>query len=96
MQALLALGFSPRVLYLTLGNDRVGGQIAVLIVRSTHGYYVLDDTGGAPYPTTRRPEFEPMLTFGYGGFWIHGRRFAPPTVATSAAATAAAATTARK
>ena len=95
MQALLALGFSPRDLYLTLGHDKVGGQIAVLIVRSDHGYYVLDDTGGAPYPTTRRPEFEPMLTFGYGGFWIHGRRPAQRT-ALGAAAAAAGSTAARK
>ena len=35
-------------------------------------YYVLDDTDGAPYPIARRPEFQPMLSFGYGGSWIHG------------------------
>jgi predicted transglutaminase-like cysteine proteinase len=72
MQALLALGFSPRDVYLTMGKDRVGGPETVLIVRYDHIYYVLDDTEGRPYPVARRPEFTPMLTFGYGGSWIHG------------------------
>lgn len=72
MQGLLALGFSPRDLYLTMGTDKVGGPITVLIVRQNHVYYVLDDTDGAPFTTGRRPEFRPMLSFGYGGAWIHG------------------------
>jgi len=72
MQALRALGFSTRDLYLTMGNDVVGGPITVLIVRLDGRFYVLDDTGGAPYSTDRRPEFTPSLTFGYGGSWIHG------------------------
>lgn len=72
MQALLALGFSPRDLYLTMGTDKVGGPETVLIVRYKQVYYVLDDTDGPPFPTSRRPEFTPMLSFGYGGTWIHG------------------------
>lgn len=72
MQALRALGFSTRDLFLTMGNDMVGGPITVLIVRLDGHFYVLDDTGGAPYSTDRRPEFTPSLTFGYGGSWIHG------------------------
>jgi predicted transglutaminase-like cysteine proteinase len=89
MQALLALGFPARDLYLTMGHDRVGGPITVLIVRHKQLYYVLDDTGGAPYLTTRRPEFEPMLTFGYGGFWIHGRRATIRSAGTAVSAAAA-------
>jgi predicted transglutaminase-like cysteine proteinase len=91
MQALLALGFAPRDLYLTMGKDRVGGPETVLIVRYNHTYYVLDDTDGRPYPAARRPEFTPMLTFGYGGSWIHGyprtaaAKTPAPTVAVSAA-----------
>jgi predicted transglutaminase-like cysteine proteinase len=91
MQALLALGFSPRDVYLTMGKDRVGGPETVLIVRYNHIYYVLDDTEGRPYPVARRPEFTPMLTFGYGGSWIHGyphgvaAKAPTPTVAVSAA-----------
>jgi predicted transglutaminase-like cysteine proteinase len=92
MQALLALGFSPRDLYLTIGRDKVGGQVIVLIVRHKQLYYVLDDTGAAPYLTGRRPEFTPMLTFGYGGFWLHGypaRKSDAATVSAAAATTAA-------
>jgi hypothetical protein len=47
---------------------------------------VLDDTGGAPYATDHRPEFEPMLTFGYGAFWIHGHTIAPKMIAAAATA----------
>lgn len=92
MQALLALGFSPRDLFLTIGRDRVGGQVTVLIVRHKLLYYVLDDTGAAPYLTGRRPEFQPMLSFGYGGFWLHGypARRSGVAAASAAAATAAA------
>jgi predicted transglutaminase-like cysteine proteinase len=90
MQALLALGFSARDLYLTMGQDKVGGQVTVLIVRHNHRYYVLDDTSGPPFTTERRPEFRPIMTFGYGGFWIHGRRV--PVVTTRVAAGTAAAT----
>lgn len=96
MQALLALGFAPRNLYLTMGKDKVGGPETVLVVRQNQVYYVLDDTEGSPYPTSRRPEFTPMLTFGYGGFWIHGyphvavRQPSTRTAVASAASTSAA------
>ena len=85
MQALRALGVPQRDLYLTLGRDKVGGPITVLIVRSGKRLYVLDDLGGAPIAMDRREGFEPMLTLGYGGSWIHGRR-----VGTGAAARVAA------
>jgi predicted transglutaminase-like cysteine proteinase len=77
MQALRALGVSSRDLFLTMGRDRVGGPIIVLLVRTGNRYYVLDDTGGTPYTSDRRPEFTPSLTFGYGGFWIHGYPYDP-------------------
>ena len=77
MQALRALGFPTRDLYLTMGNDKVGGQITVLIVRLGQRYFMLDDTSGEPFTTDHRPEFTPMLTFGYGGFWIHGYPYVP-------------------
>ena len=84
MQALRALGVPQRDLYLTMGRDRVGGPITVLIVRAGKRLYVLDDLGGAPIYADRREGFEPMLTLGYGGSWIHGRRIragAPAKVA---------------
>ena len=76
MQALRALGFSTRDLYLTMGRDKVGGPVTVLIVRRGNRYFVLDDTAGPPLTTDRRPEFTPMLTFGYGASWIHGYPYA--------------------
>jgi len=93
MQALRTLGFPTRDLYLTMGTDKVGGPIIVFIARLDGRYYVLDDTGGAPYTTDHRPEFTPSLTFGYGGFWIHGYPVASraPQIRTAAAAVAAAA-----
>jgi predicted transglutaminase-like cysteine proteinase len=91
MQALRALGFSTRDLYLTMGYDMVGGPITVLIVRYDGQFYVLDDTGGTPYPTNRRPEFTPSLTFGYGGSWIHGYPARTREFRTAASGVAAAA-----
>jgi predicted transglutaminase-like cysteine proteinase len=88
MQALRALGFPSRDLYLTMGTDKVGGPITVLVVRLGNRYYVLDDTDGAPFTSDRRPEFRPMLTFGYGGFWIHGYPYAARASRTAAATAA--------
>ena len=89
MQALHALGVPTRDLYMTMGRDKVGGPITVLLVRLGSRVYVLDDTGGAPYATDHRPEFEPMLTFGYGAFWIHGHAIAQKFAAAATAAGAA-------
>lgn len=77
MQALRALGVPTRDLYLTMGNDKVGGQITVLVVRVGQRYFLLDDTSGNPFTSDHRPEFTPMLSFGYGGFWIHGYPYVP-------------------
>lgn len=85
MQALRALGVPQRDLYLTMGRDKVGGPITVLIVRSAKRLFVLDDLGGAPILADRREGFEPMLTLGYGGSWIHGHRVGAGTPAKVAA-----------
>ena len=71
MQALRALGTPTSDLYLTLARDTVAGPETVLIVRDGPHYYVLDDTGGAPYRPEQRKEFQPVLTFGYGASWVH-------------------------
>lgn len=76
LQALKALGFAGRDLYLTMGRDKVGGPITVLIVRTGERFYVLDDLGGKPIPADLREGFEPLLTFGANISWIHGRRVA--------------------
>ena len=82
MQALRALGFAPNDLFLTLGRDRVGGPITVLMVRIDDRYFMVDDTGGPATLLDRRGhEFQPQLTFGSGGSWVHARRLAPKSAA---------------
>jgi predicted transglutaminase-like cysteine proteinase len=76
MQALRSLGFPTRDLYLTMGRDKVGGPITVLLVRLGYRFYVLDDLGGAPIAADRRQGFEPMITLGHNASWIHGHRVA--------------------
>ena len=84
MQALRTLGFPSRDLYLTVGRDKVGGPITVLLARLGNRYYVLDDLGGAPTAADRREGFEPMITLGQNASWIHGRRVAGTGRAASA------------
>lgn len=72
MHALRALGFSPNDLWLTLARDVVGGPVTVLTVRLGGRYYILDDNGGAPFLVdSRRKEFQPVLSFGWSGTWLH-------------------------
>ena len=74
LQALKSLGFPGRDLYLTMGRDKVGGQLIVLAVRLADRFYILDDLGGRPVPAEHREGFEPFLTFGANVTWLHGRR----------------------
>lgn len=84
LQALRALGFNQSDLFLTLARDRVGGPITVLLARLNGRYWVLDDTGGTPFPVEgRRFEFQPVLTFGANGSWVYAR--AQPAPLTAAA-----------
>ncbi len=74
LQALRALGFNNSDLFLTLARDRVGGPMTVLTVRSGGRYYIVDDTGGRPYQAEeRRYEFQPIMSFGMYGAWVHTR-----------------------
>ena len=82
--ALRALGFPSRDLFMTMGRDKAGGQVTVLVVRLAGRYWVLDDNEGGPYTTDQRPEFRPMLTFGYVGFWIHGYPYVRRTTVAAA------------
>ena len=77
LQALRALGFNNSDLFLTLARDRVGGPLTVLTVRSGGHFYVVDDTGGPPFMVeARRLEFQPLMSFGMYGAWVH----VPPMV----------------
>jgi predicted transglutaminase-like cysteine proteinase len=74
MQALRALGFGPNDLWLTLARDVIGGPVTVLTARVGGRYYILDDNGGAPFlADSRRREFQPILSFGWSGAWVHTR-----------------------
>jgi predicted transglutaminase-like cysteine proteinase len=74
LQALRALGFNNSDLFLTLARDRVSGPLTVVTVRNGGHYYVLDDTGGDPYQVEQRSfEFEPIMSFGMYGAWLHVR-----------------------
>jgi predicted transglutaminase-like cysteine proteinase len=89
MHALRALGFSPSDLWLTLARDRVGGPITVLTVRFAGRYYILDDTGGAPFlADSRLREFQPIFSFGSSTAWVHTRNAAAPPIRTASSATA--------
>jgi len=99
-QALRTLGFSNSDLFLTLARDRVGGPLTVLTVRSGGRYYVMDDTGSPPFlAESRRVEFEPVMSFGMYGAWVHVRpaaASAAPQSGTLVAVSADSSRTARK
>ena len=93
LQALKALGFDQRDLFITLARDRVGGPLTVVTVRANGRYWILDDTGGTPFlADSRRFEFQPILSFGWTGAWAHRQPVSPARVA----AIATGAVTARK
>ena len=85
MHALKLLGFPARDLYLTLGRDKVGGPMAVLIVRSGNRLYMLDDLGGRPVPVDQRRGFTPQLSFGSRLVWAHASRLPQGSAAVGAA-----------
>ena len=84
MEALKNLGVPERDLYLTMGRDKVAGPVTVLIARIDGRYMMFEDSAAAPKPVDFRPDFEPILTFGHGGAWLHGKRVAPARVAANA------------
>ena len=72
MQALRALGFGQEDLFLTMARDKVGGPMTVLTARVNGRYYILDDSGAAPFDSEkRRREFSPLMSFGLAGAWMH-------------------------
>ena len=88
MQALRALGFDPGDLFITLGRDRVGGPITVLMVRIEGRFFMVDDTGGpAVLIDRRRFEFQPQISFGWNGAWVHARHTPAPVTTAGASHT---------
>lgn len=97
LQALRALGFNNSDLFLTLARDRVGGPLTVLTVRSGGHYYVVDDTGGPPFVVeSRRLEFQPLMSFGMYGAWVHVSPMMKPAPLMTAAGKPAALASARQ
>ena len=86
MQALRALGFGPEDLFLTMARDKVGGPMTVLTARVNGRYYILDDSGAAPFDSEkRRREFSPLMSFGLAGAWMHVGKSLINTVRVAAA-----------
>ena len=80
-QALRRLGFAERDLYLTMGRAEGRGEHATLLVRVDGRFWVLDDRQPRPVAAEAFRSFEPMLTFGSGRAWLHGRSAAPAQIA---------------
>jgi predicted transglutaminase-like cysteine proteinase len=86
MQALRALGFGQEDLFLTMARDKVGGPMTVLTARVNGRYYILDDSGAAPFDSEkRRREFSPLMSFGLAGAWMHVGKTLINTVRVAAA-----------
>jgi len=78
MQALRALGFDPNSLFLTLAQDKIGGPMAVLSVRTGGKFLILPDTGSAFFAESRRAEFRPLISIGGGKTYVHMSTPVPP------------------
>jgi len=76
MQVLKAAGFSPRDIYLSVGQDRLRGADTMLLVRIGSDFYALDDRNPSPVRALGAARFEPVITLGRHNAWIHGRRVA--------------------
>jgi len=103
MEALRLLGLRGPDMYLTTGYVRYGlllGQrreSAALLVRTGESYWLLTDHSDTVIEalgnTTESSGFTPMLTYGMGTTWIHGRlvKADPPQQESGQGATVAAA-----
>ena len=84
-QALLALGFAPGDLALSVGRDQARGDHALLLVRDGGTWWVLDDQYSRPIRSDELKGFEPVMSFsGASAQWLHGRRNAASPASGSA------------
>ena len=79
-QALLALGFEPADLVLSVGRDLKRGDHALLLVRDGGEWWVLDDNRARPVRPEERADFEPVMSFSGTAQWLHGRRNATSAI----------------
>lgn len=75
IQALKAAGFDPKDLYISVGKDASRGLDTLLVARAAGRFYVLDDRSATPLTPEQRGRFEPIITLGKNGSFLHGRRF---------------------
>jgi len=81
MEALRSLGVAERDLYLTKGH--VGGkgrEATALLVRSGDDFWLLPPDGAQPIRAGSdgaSATFDPIVTYGLGTNWLHGRRTSP-------------------
>ena len=82
MEALRLLGVPARDLYLTTGYAGAGGthgrgrESAALLVRTGEGFWLLGegvDHVVAAGAGDSHPDFAPIITYGVGKTWIHGK-----------------------
>lgn len=82
MEALRMLGVPARDLYLTTGYADAhtaaerGRESAALLVRIGGSFWLLTDRDNhviAASPSEARPDFAPIITYGVGKTWIHGK-----------------------
>lgn len=74
MQALKAMGFAARDIYLSIGRDSQRGADTRLLVRAGGRFYVLDDRAERPLAAEHYAGFVPVITLGKNSAWLHGRR----------------------
>jgi predicted transglutaminase-like cysteine proteinase len=95
-QALRALGWKPSDMYLVMGRDYTRGSYTMLAARANGRFWLLEDRGDTLVPMERRTGFTPMVSFGDGRAWLHGKRHMPASLSTTPFATATRAVAARR
>lgn len=74
MQALRRLGVPADALYMTIGQDAAAGVAhAILLVRASGRFFVLDNRFDRPVPQESYADFYPIISFSAAGrSWLHG------------------------
>jgi predicted transglutaminase-like cysteine proteinase len=86
MQVLKAAGWNPRDLFISIGRHRKLGAHAVLLARTSAGFYMLDSAETVVIKADRAAtaRFTPVLSVGPRNSWIHGYRLGQSGMRTTA------------
>lgn len=72
-QALIALGYDPKDLFLTLARDLLrNADHALLIVHENGRFYMLDNSTDAVLRADRSYDYRPTISFNSQSAWLHG------------------------